>query len=99
MKKILLTVLLFSASVHADTTVPFDYVRNLHVYSTSGHVYFYHQKSDCSGGVYILPRSHISFDVMVSLLLAADMADRKVQLRISGCNSNSQGIVTGVYLD
>jgi len=95
----LLKLIILSSYSIADTTVPYDHIRTLHVYSNSGHVYFGHKAHDCSDGGYILPKSHVSFDVIVSFLLASEMSNKRVQLRIDGCNSNNQGVVTGVYIE
>lgn len=72
--------------------------QNIHIYSTSGTLYFDHVAKGCSGYRYYLSTSHPSFDPIVSILLAAQLAERKVVIRFGSCNSNNQGSVIGVYL-
>lgn len=51
-----------------------------------------------SGTRYTLSTTHLKYETLVSILLAAQMAERKVQLRFDGCTTNGQGQIIGVYL-
>jgi hypothetical protein len=93
-----LIVFLISASSVAQEVTTEAVPKNLHIYSTSGTFYFDHVAVGCSGYRYNLAPSHPSFDTIVSLLLAAQMAEKKVVVRFDGCHSNGQGKVVGVYL-
>lgn len=83
--------------VKAATTTPAEIPANLHVYSGST-IYVDLVAHDCSGRRYYIKNDHVRYDSIVSILLAAQLSQRKVQLRISGCNAKNQGEIIGVYL-
>jgi len=83
-----------ASTFHTEWKVP----RNIHVFSTSGTVYVDMHNAGCSGSRYALPKSHPAYDTIVSFLLAAQMANKKVQLRLDGCIGNGQGKIIGVYV-
>jgi len=87
----------FCPCVMAATTTPAHIPSNLHVYGETS-TYVDLVAHDCSGRRYYIKNSHLKYDAIVTILLAAQMAKKEVQLRISGCNSQNQGEVVGVYL-
>lgn len=99
MKKLYFVVFLavFCPCVIAATTTPAEVPTNLHVYSGST-IYVDLVAHDCSGRRYYIKNDHVRYDSIVSILLAAQLSQRKVQLRISGCNAKNQGEIIGVYL-
>ncbi|KAF7783749.1 hypothetical protein PRUB_a3596 [Pseudoalteromonas rubra] len=101
MKKFLIAFTTFlSFSTLAATTAP-TVPKNLHVYSiTSGATYVDLASSGCSGSRYLLEGNHPKYDAIFSLLLAAQLAEKKVQVIFDKCvnSPNNQGRITGVYL-
>lgn len=84
-----------AAPINTVSAVP----RNLHVYNTAGSTYVDHVKDSCSSHRYYISPSHVKYDAIVSILLSAQIAKKKVQLRYDGCvNNDAQGNVVGVYL-
>lgn len=70
--------------------------RNLHIYSTSGSTFVDHVVHGCAGARYKLSGTHPKYDALFSMLMAAQLADRRVALRYNGCG---QGDIIGVYLE
>lgn len=71
---------------------------NLHFYNTAGNTYVDLLPHGCSGSRYFLDPAHVKYDTIVSILIAAQLANKKVVLRYDGCNSIPQGRIIGVYL-
>ena len=95
----LVSVLLFSvyaeaSPVYTPATVP----KNLHVYDSAGNTYVDLVAYDCSGGRYHISPAHPKYNIIVSIMMAAQMANKKVVARFDGCNTVPQGKVIGVYL-
>lgn len=84
-------------SVSAEVT-PEAIPKNLHVYAESGSTFVDHIATGCSGKRYYLPDAHKKYNTIVSILMAAQMGGKSVQLRFDGCNSEGQGIIVGAYL-
>lgn len=96
---IILLLIFFSLRVFsnvdiADATVP----SNFHVFNESGNAYVVLKEKGCSGATYYIPANHPKYDTIVSVIIAAQLSNRKVVARFDGCNSNSQGRLVGVYL-
>ena len=101
MKNILIAVFLFVpsfalADVHlSPSAVP----TNLHIYNQTGLTYVDHVAQHCSSKRYFIDPSHRAYDHIVSILISAQVAGRKVVLRYDGCvNKGTQGKIIGVYL-
>jgi len=104
MKKLLTAIFailsfVFSNSTLATTTsevVP----KNLHIYSASGSTYVDLTPAGCSRSRYYLDPKHVKYDAIFAILLAAQTAGKKVQVRFDKCvnGSNPQGNIVGVYL-
>lgn len=91
--------MLVSSNLYAaGTNTPAEVPRNFHIYSESGSTYVDLIASGCSGYRYYLPSNHVKYNTIVSVILAAQMSNRNVQIKFDGCNSNNQGRITGVYL-
>jgi len=96
---LLLTGILLTDYAHATaTTTPPSVPRNLHVYNSNGDTYVDLVADTCSGYRYHLSPNHGKYDVIVSILLAAELAGKQVVIRYDGCNGSSQGEIVGVYL-
>ncbi len=82
------------------TTTPEVVPKNLHVYSASGSTYVDLTAAGCSRSRYYLDPNHVKYDAIFAILLAAQTAGKKVQVRINKCinGSNPQGNIIGVYL-
>ena len=87
----------FSLQATPVTTIPVV-PKNIHIYSDSGSTYVDLVAAGCSGYRYYLPTKHPKYDTIMSILIAAQLSNKKVQGRFDGCNSNSQGKLIGVYL-
>ena len=73
--------------------------KNLHVYDSTGKTYVDHVQGVCTTVRYHISPSHVKYDAIVSILLSAQMSNKKVVIRYNGCvNSGSQGELIGVYL-
>ena len=84
----------FAATFGTPEAVP----KNLHIYNFSGSTFVDLVSHDCSGARYYLPQDHAQYDKLFSMLMAAQLANAKVTLRVDGCNSSNQGRIIGVYL-
>lgn len=100
-KLVIASTLFFSSlsqasAFHTPVAVP----KNLHVYNTAGSTYVDLVAANCSGYRYYLSQNHPKYDAIFSILLAAQTAGKKVQLRVDKCinGSNPQGNIIGVYL-
>lgn len=99
-------LLLFIAAFgFASKSMAIDYTpaavpKNLHVYTFSGSSYVDLVAHGCSGYRYYLSPDHKKYDTIVGILMAAQIANRKVVVRFSDCinGSNPQGEIVGVYL-
>ena len=97
--KYFLLLLIFSVQVMAEPSVTTSAVpKNLHVYNSNGSTYVDLVPHGCSGTRYYLSPAHAKYDAIVSILLAAQLAGKKVVIRYDGCNSIPQGNIIGVYL-
>jgi|GEM_PF-3575427 len=91
--------LFFAMPVMANTfTTPIAAPTNLHIYGNSENVYVDLISHGCSGSRYYLKAGHHRFDQIFSMLLAAQLAERMIALRVKDCNVNKQGEIIGVYL-
>ncbi|MEC4090660.1 hypothetical protein [Pseudoalteromonas rubra] len=100
MKKTLIALATFlSSSTFAATTAP-TVPKNLHIYSISGATYVDLVATGCSGSRYLLESNHPKYDAIFSLLMAAQLSDRKVQVIFDKCvnSPNNQGRIIGAYL-
>jgi hypothetical protein len=99
-KYFVLIFLLFTMDVAtADPIViPAAVPKNLHVYNAAGNTYVDTIAYDCSQVRYHLNPGHAKYDAIYSMLLAAQISGKKVQLRIDGCNTIAQGNIIGIYL-
>ena len=61
----------------AEFTVP-QVPKNLHIYNEGGYTYVVLQAQGCSGFTYVLSPEHKKYDAIFSILLAAQMANKKV---------------------
>jgi hypothetical protein len=100
--RIILAVSVFAFCVPilaAPTISPAAIPKNLHVYDGSGNTYVDLVAGQCTGSRYFINPDHVKYDAMVSILLAAQVSGKKVQVRYDGCSNNGvQGRVIGVYL-
>ena len=71
---------------------------NLHVYDVSGNTYVDLIPYGCSDFRYYLWPDHPKYDAIISILMAAQIANKKVVFRVDGCNNQRQGNLVGVYL-
>lgn len=101
MKKIILffSLLVGASFVNAWDT---DYVvpRHVHVYNSSGNIFFIHQASECDGDyVYELEQSHPAYYVIYSMLMEAYMNNKPVKIRYERCRTsdNRRPRVEGLY--
>jgi hypothetical protein len=97
--KIITLLLLFvSGSAFATPEVLDPYVpKNLHVYDAHGNTYVDFISTSCPSPRYWLDPGHTKYNAIYSMLLAAQMAGKKVSIRFDGC-LGSQGKIIGVYL-
>ncbi|MBW3533000.1 hypothetical protein [Shewanella sp. NKUCC06_TVS] len=74
--------------------------KNLHIYNVQGSTYVDIVAHDCSGSRYHLNPNHPKYDAIFSMLLSAQLAERKVMVKFDDCinGSNPQGEIIGVYL-
>jgi len=92
-------LMMFSLSVLAEVkNTPEAVPSNLHVYNVEGHTYVDHIVDTCTSQRYHIDPNHAKYDTVVSILLAAQIAKKKVILRYDGCVNGTQGEVVGVYL-
>jgi hypothetical protein len=90
-----LSVNVFAALVNTPSgAIP----KNLHVYNNNGDTYVDHVQGDCSGTRYYINPNHTKYDAIISILLAAQMGNKKVVLRYDSIVGCSQGQIVGVYL-
>ncbi len=101
MKKIILSVLSLAAPLlYAEPDLTASAIpTNLHIFNTSGHAYVDMPEKGCSNTRYILYTSHPRFSEIYSMILAAQMANKKIEIRFDGCNDNGQGEIIGAYLN
>lgn len=97
-KVILFSFLLSTNAVAESFVTPPTVPMNLHIYNASGHAYVDTVSMACSGYRYSLMTTHVKYDAIFSLLLAAQMGNKKVQLKFEECNTIQQGLISGVYL-
>lgn len=97
----LLSVIICSFEASARDVTPAAVPKNLHVYSTTGSTYVDHVSQGCSRSRYYLSPNHVKYDAIFSILLAAQLSERKVKLFFSDCvnGSNPQGNIVGVQLE
>lgn len=82
-----------------------DIPENLHVYNSAGSTYVDLNddriNGGCSGRRYHLSPTHATYDAIVSILLTAQTAKKKVTLRYDGCTAHTtpQGLIIGVYYE
>lgn len=97
-----LVIVLFILSMNklhaAPVVTPAAVPSMLHVYDAHGNTYVDLVAHGCSGKRYRLNPSHVKYDAVVSVLLSAQVAKKKVVIRYDGCNGVPQGNVIGVYL-
>ena len=86
------------STVAAPTVTPEVVPQNIHVYSEGGATFVDLVASGCSGYRFYIPLNHPKYDTIMSILIAAQLSNRKVQGRFDGCSSNNQGKLIGVYL-
>jgi hypothetical protein len=91
------TIFVSSISCAEQSTPPGD-INTIYFYLTHTGVLIKHTTMldpDACGrkDFYILPDSHLHFKEIYSLLLAAQMADKKVSLAIAGCHQGIPAIV------
>lgn len=101
MKKVILFVSLLVGSSFANAWIT-DYVvpRHVHVYSSSGNLYFIHQSSECAGdNVFELEQNHPAYYVIYSMLMEAYMNNKPVRVRYERCrpSDNKRPRVEGLY--
>lgn len=89
----------FPLSAVADEWTVSAIPTNLHVYNSAGDTYVDHVAKGCVSSLnrYRIPVNHPKYDTIVSILLAAQMAQKEVILKFNGCEGNI-GMITGVYL-
>ena len=99
-KNILLIATFFLvATSHAAVEItPAEVPNNLQIYNEGGNAYVDMTAYACSDGRYQIPASHLKYEAIFSLILAAQISGTSIRLRFDGCNANNQGIVVGVYL-
>ncbi|WP_345880907.1 hypothetical protein [Shewanella algae] len=97
---LVLLIMLLSFSSFAVEYTPETVPKNLHVYNTSGSTYVDLVAAGCSSYRYYLNPVHEKYDIIVSILLAAQVANKKVVVIFDGCvnGGNPQGNIVGVYL-
>lgn len=94
-----LLTLVFSMHLLAEAeNTPPAIPRNLHIYNSSGYSYVDLVSSGCSSIRYVISPLHVKYDAIMSILLAAQVANREVVIRFDGCNTLNQGQLVGVYL-
>lgn len=73
---------------------------NLHVYNSEGSTFVDMMRHGCSGVRYYLSPDHEKYETIVSILLAAQVANKQVVLRYDGCvnGDNPQGNIVGAYM-
>jgi len=102
MYKKILTILFFMFLGNTVLAVPLVTTaavpKNLHVYDIGGNTYVDLVPHGCAQTRYYLAPDHVKYDAIVSLLMAAQIANKEVLLRYDGCDSNSMGKIVGVYL-
>lgn len=105
MKKLIVLVasmlfVLITPNANATGVTPPTVPKNLHVYSTSGGTYVEATAHNCSRQTYYLSPDHKSYNQIFAILLSAQMANKKVQIKFDKCvnGSNPQGNIVGVYL-
>ena len=95
---LLIATFILAATSHADIIVtPNAVPENLHLYNDQA-AFVRLTPHGCSQSTYVIQTSHSKFDVIFSLILAAQISGKPIRLRFDGCNANSQGIVVGAYL-
>lgn len=87
-----------SSFTFAQSITPWGVPQDLQLYSSSS-TYVTVVPAGCSGGQYRLSTSLSNYDAVLSVILAAQLADRRIRVRYSGCTSNGQGEIIGVYLE
>lgn len=100
-KLIFLMLFVMCGFANADpVNTPAAVPQMLHVYDTAGHAYVDMPPHDCAGGRYHLHPSHAKYDAVFSVLLSAQVANKKVVVRFDGCSSHTSphGEIVGVYL-
>lgn len=80
------------------TTPDWAVPKNLHVYNDDGQTYVDHVQGECQQVRYRLDPNHKKYDAIVSILLAAQMANKKVILRYDHNSGCTQGRIVGVYI-
>lgn len=85
-------------SAYANGITPPTVPKNLHIYSASGSTYVEATAYNCSSKTYYLAPDHKSYSQIFAILLSAQMANKKVQIKFDKCVNGSQGNVVGVYL-
>jgi len=95
---LLISTFFMAATGYASTAItPNQVPENLHLYNDSA-AFVRLIPYGCSQSTYVIPTTHAKFDVIFSLILAAQISGKPIRLRFDGCNANNQGIVVGVYL-
>jgi hypothetical protein len=87
-------------AVAAPANTPEAVPKNLHIYDVIGNAYVDLPSHGCAGGRYKLSPSHAKYDAIFSVLMAAQIAERKVIVRFDSCSTHAspQGYIIGVYL-
>ena len=99
MKRYLVALFTLSIFVNAMDYTNAMVPENLHVYNTAGAIYVDMHVDACTGKRYYLSSNNKNYESIYSMLLAAQISQRKVVLRYDGCtNRGSQGKIVGVYL-
>lgn len=96
---LVLLLSLSAASIAEIFQTPWAVPEHLHVYDDQGNTYVDLVVDKCNTARYWISPSHPKYDTIVSILLAAEVAKRRVSIRYNGCDaSGNQGKLIGVYI-
>jgi hypothetical protein len=97
----ILLMLLTTSAYSAEGTTGYQAPKKLHVYSSSGSIFFRHQASNCNGdSVFELLPSNSAYYVLYSMLMEAYKDQRKIAIRYTSCRSDGiRPRVEGIYFE
>ena len=103
MKKFSLLIIVIASFITLDVRAgiehtPYAVPGNLHIYDNGGNTFVDLIAHGCSAHRYYISPSHPKYNAIISIILSAQMAGRKVSFRFDDCNSQSQGLIIGVYI-
>ena len=97
----ILLMLLATSAYSAEGMTGYKEPSRLHVFSSSGSVYFRHEASNCNGDpLFELLPSHPAYYVLYSMLMEAYKDQRKIAVRYLSCNGGgTRPRVEGIYFE